>query len=485
VSATSNQGIGELEQALYRLEPVRERRCGITHPYLPVDRVFAMKGFGAVVTGTLRGGELTTRTSVELLPRKMDVSIRAMQVHNQVVERAAAGQRVAVNLRHIKLDDIRRGDVLVSRGQVESTRCIDVELKLLDSCEDSLHNAATVRFLAGTTESMAKVRLLNLDRLEPGGSAFAQLLFRYDVTTYRTERFVIRSYSPMRTIGGGTVLDPHAERHRRFDRVVVDRLATAAHGDPSEKLRMLIAGASLAGTSIRELGKLLAMHTDEVEELLAGIETTRVGDRRLVDPSAYAGLIEAIVTSLECYHDTHPSHYGVAAAKLRSNLAVDPAEDIFRLAVGQLVSETRIEIHGGNLRLAGFDPLAALTKREQRLAAELEDAFRSRRLAPTYRDQVVGHDRTRRDLFDLLCDSDRLVRLKTHGPSDDFVVHIDIFDKAVADIETHFAYPQKFTVSEVRNLLGANRKFTVPFMEYLDATGVTIRMGNLRQLRTQ
>ncbi|MFQ6006667.1 MAG: selenocysteine-specific translation elongation factor [Woeseia sp.] len=483
-SAVTNEGMHAIRRALDRLEPVEVHDTGIAHPFLPVDRAFVMRGFGPVVTGTLRGGELTAHGRVELLPRKLAVTIRGLQVHNRAVERATPGQRVAVNLRHIKREEIKRGDVLASRGCIEASRRIDVELRLLESHRDSLHDSATVRFLAGTSEVMARVRLLDRERLEPGATAFAQLRFQRDLTTYQTQRFIIRSYSPMRTIGGGRVLDAHPERHRRFDARVTGHLMTSARGGPVEKARMFLAEAGLAGTTLDALSDLLGLDPGEVDSSLAAVGPVSTDAGKLVDCAAYSKLNEAILVEMGRYHETHPNHQGIAAAKLRSILAIEPAEDVFRHAISRLISDARIEDHGGILRLVGFDPLVGLTHKERRLAAEMEEAFRMRRLAPTYPDQVVGPDKVRRDLFKLLCDTDRLVRLRTHDRKSDFVVHAEIFDNAVAEIETHFAYPQKFTVSEVRELLGANRKFTVPLMEHLDATGVTIRMGNLRQLRT-
>jgi selenocysteine-specific elongation factor len=484
-SAVTNEGMNGLRRSLDKLEPVEDRDAGIAHPFLPVDRVFVMRGFGPVVTGTLRGAELTADAKVELLPKKLAVTIRGMQVHNRAVDRAMAGQRVAVNLRHIKREEINRGDVLTLRDRIEESRRIDVELRLLDRHKDFLSDSATVRFLAGTSEVMAKVRLLDRNQLGPGTSTFAQLHLQRDVTTYPTERFIIRSYSPMRTIGGGTVLDAHPDRHRRFDAAVMDHMLTAARGGPADKARMLLADAGMAGTTLDTLSETLALDVDEVEEALVAVRPVATDAGKLIDRPAYAELTRAILVETGRYHEAHPNHPGIAAAKLRSNLAIDPAEDVFEHAINQLARDARIEDHGGILRLAGFDPLAGLTQKERRLAAEMEEAFRVRRLAPTYLDQVVGPDRTRRDLFNLLCETDRLVRLRSHDRKASFVVHADILDNAVAEIESHFAYPQKFTVSEVRELLGANRKFTVPFMEHLDATGVTIRMGNQRQLRTR
>lgn len=484
-SAVTNEGLEALRLALDGLERVEVRDPGIAHPFLPIDRAFVMQGFGPVVTGTLRGAELAADSEVELLPEQRAVTIRGLQVHNRPVERAIPGQRVAVNLRQVGRGDIERGDVLAARGCIEATRRIDTELMLLDSQNAPLKNDATVRFLAGTSEAMARVRLLDRDRLEPGAGAFAQLRLARELTVYRGQRFVIRSSSLLGTIGGGRVLDAHPLRHRRYDARITARLITSASGSPVEKVRMLLADAGFGGTTVEAVCDSSGLGLAEAEAALSELRAVVTAAGMLVAEEAYERLREVILTGLGRYHDTHPNHAGLAAAKLASGLAPCPAEDVFRHALAGLIAEARIENHRGVLRLAGFDPLKTLGDHERHLAAEIEDAFRMRRLKPTYREQVVGRDELQRGLFELLCETERLVTLKVHGQDSDFVLHADVFNQAVADIETRFAYPQKFTVSEVRELLGANRKFTVPLMEHLDATGVTMRIGDLHQLRRQ
>ena len=484
-STKENQGMRELSEALDRITPVDNHERNKAFPFLPVDRAFVMPGFGLVVTGTLRGGDLTTRSNVELLPSRHVVTVRGLQVHNRAIERATSGQRVAVNLRNVKREDISRGDVLVSQGRIDATKRVDVELQVLENLNESLKNAATVEFLAGTTNVMARVRLLDRKKLDPGTIGFAQLSFPRSITTYPTQRFIVRSGSPMQTIGGGTVLDAHPEVHRRFDKPVIDRLETIAHGDPVEKAQMFLAEADVAGTTRDALSDLLCLSSDDVSAVLASVRPVSTKTGTLLGRSVYSGLAQAILTEIARYHKEYPRHSGIAAAKILRNLDTAPAQDVFQHAIDELLSKARIENHGGSLRLAGFDPLARLTKTERRLATEMEDDFRTRQLALTYVHQIMGTDKVRQDVFQLLCETNRLVRIKKYGAKSDLLVHVEVFDNAVAKIEANFTYPQKFTVSEVRELIGANRQFTVPFVEHLDAAGVTIRMGNLRQLRTQ
>ena len=481
-STVTNDGFSELRTALDTLEPDGDRGAGVGNPFLPIDRVFVMRGFGPVVTGTLRGGRLRANQKIELLPSRLAATIRGLQVHNKAVEHAAPGQRVAVNLRNIKRDDIRRGDSIALPGLMRTTQRVDAELRLLKSHKSPLKNAAAVRLLAGTIEIMAKVRLLDRQLLEPGATGLVQLRIDREVALHPLERFVIRSYSPMRTIGGGRVLDAHPSRHRRFDAAVTQHLQTAASGSLGEKARMLLARAGLAGATLDALSDSLGLATEAISETLAASEPVAIGIGRLLDAAAYTELTNTILTRIARYHDEHPHHQGMAVAELRIELPEELAEDVFQHALSRLRAEGCIEIQGGILRLTGFDPLAALTEQERRLAAEIEETIRGSGLAAPAFDQVVGRDETKQELFELLCDTGRLVRLKTNYRYRSYVLHAETLDDAIAEVRAHFSYPRKFAVSEVRELLGSTRKYTVPLMEHLDATGVTLRMGDLRQL---
>lgn len=483
-SAETGYGLDELRAALDLLEPVQERGAGVRHPFLPIDRAFVMRGFGPVVTGTLRGGALEANRKVELLPAGLSATIRGLQVHNQPVERATPGQRVAVNLRNVKREDLRRGDTLAARGFLKVTRRIDVELELLESRKEALRNGATLRLLVGTTEVMAKVRLLDRQHLEPGAKGLVQLRLNRELATHQTERFIIRSYSPMRTIGGGSVIDAHPSRHRRFDAAVTDHLETAARGSAAEKARMLLAEAGLAGATVASLEGALGLNAEEIGGVLAGFRPVTIGADKLIDASAYSRLMDAILTEIARYHDAHPLERGITPGSVRTTLGAELADDVFQDALSQLLSDGRVENDGGILRLPGFDPLAGLSDGERRVAAAIEEAFRTNGLTPPTFEQVVGRDRAKREIFQLLCRSGRLVRLKTKDRKGNMVLHAENLDEVIARIKRRYAYPRKFAVKDVRDLLGSTRKYILPLVEHLDATGVTIRMGDFRQLRT-
>lgn len=483
-SAETKYGLDELRATLDSLEPV-DRGTDVGQPFLPVDRVFVMRGFGPVVTGTLRGATLEANRKVELLPEGLSATIRGLQVHNRPVQQAMPGQRVAVNLRNVKKEDMRRGDTLALQGVIEPTRRIDAELRLLASHKDPLRNGAAVRLLVGTTEVMAKIRLLDCRQLEPGGKALVQLRLGREIATHETERFIIRTYSPMLTIGGGRVLDAHPGRHRRFDAAVTGHLETAAHGSAAEKARLSLAEAGLTGVTVETLGESLGLNAEEINDAFAAVKPVTLGGEKFVDASAYARLMETMLAELGRYHEANPHDQGMATANVRNALPGELADDVFQHAIDELTQHGRIESHGGVLRLEGFNPLASLTHRQRRLAEDMEQVFLDSGIEAPALDHVVGRDKDRQELFKLLCGSRTLVVLRTQDRKGKFVLHTEAVQDVIAKIKLHYPYPTKFSISHLRTMLGGTRKYTVPLVEHLDATGVTIRMGDLRQLRTR
>ena len=481
-SANSGLGLDELRAELEALEMRVERPDGRDF-YLPLDRVFTMRGFGLVATGTLRGGSLRSNARVEIMPRGVPATVRALQIHNSGTAAARPGQRVAVNLRNVKREDLRRGDTLASPGLLTPTRRINAELDLLENYEEPLRNSATVRLLIGTTEAMARIRLLDKRELEPGGTALVQLRCDRDIATHAGERFLIRSYSPMRTIGGGRILEVNARRHRRFDESVTSRLRATAGGDPVAILRGLLAEAGTQGVDIDEISERLGLTDDALDPVVRELDPVRVNDDTFVERPAFDSLSARLVVALEAFHEANPRQRGLTAGSLRSALDDAPAEDIFRQALAGLTTAGTVESDRGMLRVAGFDPLAGLSEHERSLSDRLERTFLDSGIQPPPPAGVIGNDRTKRKLFQLLLDSGQLVRLRTYDRGSNIVVHAAVLRDVEAEIKAQYPYPEQFALSQVRDLLDSTRKYVVPVMEHLDAAGVTVRLGKLRRLR--
>ena len=482
-SAITGEGMAELKQELEQLgSSVVDRPSGQDF-YLPLDRVFTMRGFGLVATGTLRSGTLLSNARVQIMPSGVSATVRALQIHNQSANEARPGQRVAVNLRNVKREDIQRGNTLASPGFLTPTRRIDAELKLLEDHEEALKNSATVRLLIGTTEAIAKIRLLDHKQLEPGETALVQLRCDRDIATHTSERFLIRSYSPMRTIGGGRILDVNASRHRRFDESVTSRLKTTAGGDPVAILAKHLAQAGVRGIDIDEIGEQLGLTSDRLLAIIDELEPIRVDTDRIVDRPSFDKLVEQILVMLEDYHASEPQQRGLAAASLRSRLPTVPAEDVFQHALTALQSVDKIESDRAILCVAGFDPLAGLSDHERKLSSEIENVFLKTGIQPPPPASVVGNDKKRRELYQLLIESGQLVRLRTYDRHTNFVVHSNTLRDVERQLQAQYPYPEKFALSDVRDLLDSTRKYVVPLMEHMDAAGVTLRIGNMRHLR--
>lgn len=483
-SAARGEGFDELRAALGRLEARPSAPAAETAGFfLPIDRVFAMQGFGAVVTGTLRAGRLGTNETVEVLPGRETATVRGLQNHNQAVEVAYPGQRVAVNLRNLKREELGRGDVLATPGFLKVTRRIDVELEMLGHIKDELKNGTAVRVLFGTTEVAAKVRLLDRSALQPGTTGLVQLRCQRDVATHRSERFIVRNISPVFTLGGGRILDVDPPRHRRFDESVTSRLRSTAEGDAVEMVRSSLAEAGMRGAEREALRERLGISVEAMGEAMAEAGAVGVGGQWIVDRASYDRLKEGILAAVEHAHEKNPRKQGLPIGSVPGQLKADVHEAVLQQAVEELEAAGELRNDGTILSLTGFDPLGSLPEAERRLAAELEETFRSGGLTPPPLDTVLRGNSANRDVYRLLSDMGTLVRLRTYDRNTHFVLHRDVLGDVKERLRERFPYPNEFAVSEVRDLLDATRKYVVPLLEHLDATGVTIRTGNVRRLR--
>ena len=387
-SALHGEGMEDLKKALAGI-PARAQPVSDEGFYLPVDRVFGMRGFGVVVTGTLRTGMLASDRTVEVLPGGDTVTIRGLQIHNRPVEAAYPGQRVAVNLRHRKRTTLSRGDVLASPGFLTAARRIDVKMRLLRHTGESLRNGASVRVLFGTTEAIAKVRLLDTRSLEPGAAGLVQLRFRRGVVAHPGERFIVRGVTPVVTVGGGRMLDVGPPRHRRFDATVISRLRSAAGGDPAAMVRTSLAEAGLKGADREALRQRLGLAAADMAVAVQSAGAVRVGEGKLIDPSAYRRLVDAIRCAVEHFHRQNPRKQGLPMASVPKLLQADIDESALQQAVDELQSGGELRSDASILSQEGFDPLASLSPVERRVASELEDLFLSCGMMPPPVESVV------------------------------------------------------------------------------------------------
>jgi selenocysteine-specific elongation factor len=450
--------------------------------FLPVDRVFTIRGFGVVATGTLRGGTLRTGDPLLVMPREMRVSVRGLQRHGHDVAEALPGQRVAVNLRGIERAELVCGDVLAAPALVHSTHCFDAYLQLLEDAP-ALANGRRVRVLTGTTEVLARLRLLDTAELAPGATGFVQLRTERPFATRGGERYLLRAYSPMRTLGGGRILDTQPRRHRRFDSAALAQLASRARGDPRRVLADVLAAAGTTGIACAATAADLDLSTAELTAHLEALGAVPAGNDRAVARSAWVELLDELVTRIEEFHAKHPRERGMLSEALRLQCKTPPDSALLRLAVVALQRDDRIETVDEAIRRRGFKPELDFDVAEQRIVDAIETAFRRAGLEPPVPGTVLGRDPRATKLYKLLLERGRLIRLNTYARGTQIVLHADTLARVQRELAGRYPHPQRFTVAEARDLLGTTRKHVTPLMEHLDAAGFTIRVGDVRQLR--
>ncbi|HUJ18594.1 MAG TPA: selenocysteine-specific translation elongation factor, partial [Nitrospirota bacterium] len=272
VSSKTGENLPGLIQALAKLanEVAPKSSNGILR--LPIDRVFTMKGFGTVITGTLLSGVISTEQEVEVLPRSIRTRVRGIQSHNQAVQRAVAGQRTAVNLQGVEKDQLSRGDTIVSAGFFQATRTLDAKLELLQQAPRGLKTGSRIRFYNTTQEALGRLTVLGSSELAPGQEGFVQIRLEQPVIIQHGDRFILRFYSPMETLGGGMVLNPHPRRHKQAAmQESLKNLGTLEKGTREEALALFIAGRGLAGMEENELIGVTAADKQEITQALASL----------------------------------------------------------------------------------------------------------------------------------------------------------------------------------------------------------------------
>ena len=481
VSSKTGEGLGELRQALTavarEVEPKNSRR----HLRLPIDRVFVMKGFGTVITGTMVSGSLHAESEVEVYPIEKRVRVRGLQVHNETREIATAGQRTAVNLSGVEAGTLRRGMVLAAPGRFQASRRIDCRLDLLPSARP-LKYGAPVHFHTGTAE--LEGRLYYLDRragLRPGDSAYTQARFKEPLLVLPGDRFIVRQFSPVITIGGGVVLD-NRPPERRASQEWKARLDALASGDAEKVLEALLRDSAY-GVAQSDIVSRTGWIEDELEDAARSLEGQGLAVRIhedptwLVHPEPHRIALQRVVDFLEQFHKKNPLMPGVSKEALRSSQFPDApvfvAEAVFR----QLVQQGRIESDGEIVRLAGHR--IEFQEDEQEAREKIVSLFRDAALkVPMMRELLpklpVDPSRARKILQTLLREG---VLVKV---SEDLVFQRESVERLKSLLKEYRSRSKTISVPVFKDLAGISRKYAIPLLEYLDREKITRRVGDER-----
>ena len=452
---------------------------------LPVDRCFTMKGFGTVVTGTRIAGRVEKEQEIQILPLERTARVRGIQVHGQASREALAGQRTALNLQGIEVSDIVRGMVLTVPGQFKPTSMFNCHLELLPSVGRPIEVRKRIRFHIGTAELMGYVVLLGQRQLNPGESAFVQIRLEEPTFALPGDRFIIRQYSPMVTIGGGKILDWDPAKHRRTDPVVIERLRVFRDGSVDEQLLTVIEEAGLKTIELSELSARRGMVPARARERLSVL--IKNGRVRLltenpfvvVAAKAFNEAAEATAAAVKRFHETNPLTPGIGREELKARLFGDASNLLFQAILDKLVSEKKIVL--AQELIHTFGQRVTLKAEEEKMRDQLTARFKSLGLQVPAPDELITSLRldreTGRKLIQLMLKENALVKI-----TEDMLIHRAAMDKLIADVKALKSKNPKIGVSEFKDLTGVSRKFAIPLLEYLDRQRITRRVGDQRMI---
>jgi selenocysteine-specific elongation factor len=470
VSSVTFQGLEELKAALREVALRAPQKDAGRWLRLPVDRSFSLRGFGTVVTGTLISGSVAPDQEVEAHPGARRLRVRSVQVHGRPVPRAVAGQRTALNLVGAEPQELPRGTVLADPGRFRAVRQIECRFHLLPSARPMKHRAP-VHFHAGTAEIEAEVRWLDgRHALEPGQSAFARILLRDPLLLLPGDRFIVRMFSPVITVGGGVVLDIGGPRRPRD---ALARLAVLETAPPEQRAALLISEAPF-GAGLSDIVARTGLSEAEIRRAASGgaVAVLEGGEPWLIAATRLEDAAAKVCAVLRQFHEQHPLLSGMPKSEVRSRaLARAPAFLLDALAA----RFPEIVIEGELVRLAHHRP--ELKPQEQAALAAMENAFEAAGLAVPSVGEVVarsGVDPERaRILLQMLLRDKRLVRI-----GDDLVFHARTLESLRRLVARHKG--ERFTVPVFKTWTGVSRKYAIPLLEYLDRERVTRREGDER-----
>ena len=486
VSAYTGDGIPELREALKDLvQQVSEKN--LRTPFrLPIDRIFSVDGFGTVVTGTLIEGVLSVGDSVEILPDSMEGRVRNLQVHGKDVDKAYAGQRVAVNLAGIKKSELTRGDTIAKPGSTRVSLMLDVKLENLKNSQRTILNHSQVHLYHGSAVRLAKVVLLDRDALQPGESCYAQLRMTEEIATRQGDRFVVRFYSPLETIGGGVILDDNPKKHKRNDPRILEMLMTKESGSSDDKLVQPVADYGTAMPDLATLSAKLTMDANELEEALrepcAAGRILELLPQRYLAASEFDRIWTNCRTLLEQYHKTNPLHGGMRVAELRQKLLKANDQVKADAILTALVREEKIKPVADRYALADFN--VHLTKRQSALRERVLQIYRKAGLEVPNLDEVYVTFATNE-----ICDCKQVVEsMVTNGDlvmlTPQLCLHGKVYEDICRKTADFLSEHEELTLAEFRDLLSTSRKYALAVLEYYDKNKILKKDGDIRRLGT-
>lgn len=480
VSSYTGEGIEQLRQAIFTMIDQKTQIKNLDVPFrIPVDRIFSVEGFGTVITGTLIEGTMKVGDPVTVYPSRIESRIRNLQVHSQDVQEAYAGQRVAVNLAGLKKTDLNKGDVIAVPDSMHTTMMIDIHLTVLKDCDREIRNATRLHLYHGARDILCKIVLLDRDSVGAGESCYAQLRLEEEIAVKTGDRFVLRFYSPVETIGGGVILDSNPFKHKRNDATVLESLKLKEGGSDREKI-----SAALRDYSARfETLDFLQIQTgipkeqfdQQINKLIKDKVAFRVSDNVVIHTDYLNRLKDSAVKLLESYHKENPLREGMKKDEFRNKLIKYEDISVVDKITDSLVNRKVLKYVNNCVALADFEV------QQDNNQQEIENAFLQGGFSPESPDQIAARFpkvKNFKQVLESLVNTGKLVRVE-----EKILLHADYYNKALTLAKEHVDQNGQITLAEMRDLMGASRKFAVAVLEYWDKRGITKKIGDARTFK--
>lgn len=484
VSSYTGENIDVLRQKIVAMAKQAGRRREEKELFrLPIDRVFTMEGFGTVVTGTLVEGMCEAGQEVMVYPQERLLKIRGVQSHGQKEEKASAGQRTAINLAGIKKEELSRGEVLAYPGSLVNSTMVDATLRLFDSTQRKLKNGDRVHLSYGSAQAIGKVILLDCDVVEAGQEALVQLRFDDPICVKRNDKFIIRFYSPVETFGGGTVLNPAADKHKRGQESVIESLSLKKTGTDIEILEQMVNEESRRFPEAKDLAAWMDMTVSEAEKMLDTLRNKKkilhLNDGSFVGKAYWERVSGLANEVLAHFHRENPIVEGMDREELKSRLAERMHLQSGKKAealMAELEKRKVITIQGSIVSVAGFT--VSYSDEASQMMTDMENIYKKAGIEVPSTDELVGAYKDRKQARQVLSELTKKGILVKAGTG--VLMHKEHWERALGVLREHLASHPQITLGEFRDLLGTSRKYAVMLLETYDQMKITKKIGDAR-----
>lgn len=484
VSSYTGENIDVLRQKIVTMAKQAGKRREEKELFrLPIDRVFTMEGFGTVVTGTLVEGMCEAGEEVMVYPQERLLKIRGVQSHGQKEEKASAGQRTAINLAGIKKEELSRGQVLAYPGSLVNSTMVDATLRLFDSTQRKLKNGDRVHLSYGSAQAIGKVILLDCEVVEAGQEALVQIRFDDPICVKRNDKFIIRFYSPVETFGGGTILNPAADKHKRGQEDIIESLRLKKTGTDMEILEQMVNEESRRFPEAKDLAAWMDLTVSEAEQMLDTLRNKKkilhLNDGSFVGKAYWEKVSELANQVLAHFHRENPIVEGMDREELKSRLAERMHLKSGKKAealMAELEKRKVITIQGSIVSVAGFT--VSYSDEASQMMTDMENIYKKAGIEVPSTDELVGAYKDRKQARQVLSELTKKGILVKAGTG--VLMHKEHWDRALNVLREHLASHPQITLGEFRDLLGTSRKYAVMLLETYDQMKITKKTGDAR-----